>query len=184
MRIISGKHRGRKIISIEGKNLRPTMGVTREAIFNILAHGNFDNILSDAKVLDIFCGSGALSMESFSRGAASATLIDINQEHLDIAKENIKSLSEENNSIFLKADATKLPTAYKKHNLVFIDPPYNKNYSLDALISADNKGWLEDNALIIIETDHKEDITAPDNFTKLDERKYGHSKIHVLRKIK
>ena len=71
MRIISGTMRGTKLYTLEGLNTRPTLDRVKEALFNIL---NFD--LQEAKVLDLFAGSGALAIESISRGASQAVLCD------------------------------------------------------------------------------------------------------------
>ena len=184
MRVISGKHKGRKIETVSSKNLRPTTGMAREALFNILSHGKFNNdgsqFLQGCYVLDLFCGCGALSIEALSRGAKHAVLIDIDQSHLAIARKNISSLGEEENASFIRGDSATPPPARIPCNLIFLDPPYGKGFvdkSLKSLIAGE---WLADDAIIVVETAKTEDLTIPDNFTELDDRKYGNSRIRIM----
>lgn len=180
MRVISGKHRGRAIETVSGKQLRPTMGMAKEALFNILSHGQFADLLPDARVLDLFCGCGALAIEAISRGAGHAVLIDIDTAHLDIARKNIKSLGESDNVTFIRSDSSNPPVAHSPCNLIFIDPPYGKKLVDVSLKSLINGKWLAKDAVIVIETGKTEDIKIPEGFTELEDRKYGNSRIRIL----
>lgn len=185
MRVISGKHRGRKIETVSSKKLRPTTGMAREAIFNILTHGKYsedgESLIADANILDLFCGCGALSMESLSRGASSVTLIDIDKEHLDIARKNIRKIEEEQNASFIKGDSSTPPPARIPCEVIFLDPPYNQGLVTKALKGLIAGEWLAKNAIIIVETDFREDIRFPEQFEELDNRKYGNSRIRILK---
>ena len=185
MRIISGKHKGRAIQTIKDKKLRPTTSMTREGLYNVLSHGKFaedgQNIIVNSNILDLFCGCGALSLEAISRGAAHATLIDIDQQHLDIARRNFNSIGEIANASFIRADSSTPPPAKKSCNIVFIDPPYGKNLVNPSLKSIVAGGWLANNAVVIIETGKNEDIEFPDSFSELDDRTYGNCRIRILR---
>lgn len=185
MRVFSGKHRGRKIETVSSKQLRPTTGMAREAIFNILTHGKYsedgESLLTNANVLDLFCGCGALSMEALSRGAASVTLIDIDKEHLDVARQNIKTIGEENKAVFIRADSSTPPPARTPCDLIFLDPPYNQGLVAKALTGIMSGNWLAKNARIVVETDYREDVKFPDKFEELDNRKYGNSRIRILK---
>jgi len=143
MRIISGKHRGRHIKTLKSSELRPTTGRIREAIFNILSHGQFaeKNILQDANILDLFCGCGSLALEALSRGGASATFIDIDRKHLDIAKKNAAHIGEDINSSFICADSTNPPPARHSCSLIFVDPPYQKDIIGKTLTKLANNNW-------------------------------------------
>ena len=90
MRIIGGKYRSRKLVTLEGLNTRPTLDSTKEAIFNSLG-----NYLPEFVVLDVFGGSGALTLESVSRGAKKAYIIDNSIDAIKIIKTNIKNLKAE-----------------------------------------------------------------------------------------
>ena len=184
MRIISGKHRGRNIETVSSKKLRPTTGMAREALFNILSHGHFtedgSNLLDDCNVLDLFCGCGALSLEALSRGAAHAVMIDIDQAHLDIARKNAASMHEENNISFIRADSGNPPPARFPCNLIFLDPPYNQGLVNKALKNLAQGGWLAQNAIVVVETGKTEDIELPEEFEQLDDRKYGNSRIRIF----
>jgi len=183
MRIISGKYKGRKLETLTGKQLRPTMGVAREAIFNILSHGEFgvEGFLDGCRVLDLFCGCGALAAEALSRGAEKAVLIDINQNHLDTARHNIRHMGEEANSIFIRADSSNPPPARVTCNLIFIDPPYKESLVNNTLQNLVKSNWLENQAIVVIETWKKEDIVMPEGFTEVHDRHYGNCRIRLLR---
>lgn len=184
MRVISGKHRGRKIETVSDKNLRPTMGIAREAVFNILSHGQFageNRLLDGCVVLDLFCGCGALSIEALSRGASKAILIDIDQQHLDIARQNLKTIGEVENAVFLRADSSNPPPARQECNLVFIDPPYKKDLVEPCLRSLERGRWLADGAIIVLETEKKEEPKIPDGIEELSNRNYGNSRIRILK---
>lgn len=182
MRIIAGKYRGRRIESIQGKELRPTMGVTREAIFNILSHGQFVDLLPGCRVLDLFCGCGTFSMEALSRGAAHVTCMDIKSEHLQVARANIDHLQETTHATFIRADSSNPPPASTPCNLIFMDPPYYKNLALPTLQRTLSAGWLTPDAVVVIETGVKESFTLPEGFEAYETRKYGNSRIHIFQR--
>ncbi|MGB3555517.1 MAG: RsmD family RNA methyltransferase, partial [Jannaschia sp.] len=96
MRIVGGRWRGRRLASVgagdAGAHLRPTTDRVREAIFNLLAHGGYGDILTDARVLDVFAGTGALGLEAVSRGAASVTFLEQGRRSLAILRENVTLL--------------------------------------------------------------------------------------------
>lgn len=189
MKIISGIHGGRNLFPPEDKSVRPTSAKMRAAIFNILASGNFVDddglsIINDARVLDICCGTGALGLEAISRGASKAVFIDGSSQHLKIAWQNICNLGEQEKSIILRCKAENLPKAREKFNLVFLDPPYNKNIIPKSLGSLIEKDWLEKDAIIFSEMGRTEDIVfVKDQFEQLDIRTYGNSKVIILKKL-
>lgn len=184
MRIISGKHRGRKIETVSSKKLRPTTGMAREALFNILSHGRFADgetpFLQDCKVLDLYCGCGALSMEALSRGAAHVVLLDIDQDHLDVARHNIKTIGEIEHATFIRADSSTPPPARFPCNLIFVDPPYGNNLADKTLKNLIKGNWLADKAVIIVETGKTEELDLPEGFTEIDDRRYGNCRIRIF----
>ena len=190
MRIISGKHKGRKIELLKeaGSDIRPTSEFAREAIFNILNHGKFSDDddadsgnIAGKEVLDAFCGTGAFGLEALSRGAKSVTFIDQNRASIATTRHNAEKMHESENVVFIQADACKLGKARKQYNLIFLDPPYFKNLIIPALNSLYSGGWIAPNALIVTEHDSKEHIDFPHNFEVVDSRKYGRAMVEMLR---
>ncbi len=173
MRIIAGKFRGRKLVKSDHfKSLRPTTDKNREALFNILSSSKFFDF-SDAKVLDLCCGTGAVAFEALSRGAKSAVLIDNNREHLELAKQNAKLLKAENDVEIICADAKRLSQNSKEFDLIFIDPPYKEN-CLEILQNLEKNNYLSKKTLIVIENDSVDEGLQNLDFVKLlDVRKYG-----------
>lgn len=187
MRIIAGKHKGRSILSPSGEQVKPTTSKNREAIFSILSSGTFmkngASVLTNAVVMDLFCGSGILAFEALSRGAQTAILVDIDQKNIEIAKTNAAKLGETNNIHLLRSDARFLPKSRLRCDVVFMDPPYNSNLINASLNSLKQQEWLKPNAIIILELAKKEDIQIPAEFTILDERRYSKTKILFLEAI-
>lgn len=186
LRIIAGKHRGRRIETKENATIRPTGSRTREAIFNILAHGEFRGLgrspLVEGRVVDLFCGTGALGLEALSRGAAHVTFIDQSGDSISLARANAAALGETSQSTqFLRSDSTSLPPTAKPCTLAFLDPPYNSGLALKSLKSLDSQGWLLPGAVTVVEMDARENFVPPEFYTPFNERKYSNSKIVFLR---
>ena len=156
MRIVAGKFKGHKLADfgkLETKsNLRPTTDRTRESLFNILTNGVLGDLVTDARVLDLFAGTGALSLEAISRGADSATLIDNGQLACQIIQKNLAKFGNPSNIFFKPLNALKLPLNQTPgFTLVFIDPPYGKNLCQVSLSSMQRFGWLASSAIILCE---------------------------------
>lgn len=186
MRIIAGKHKGRRIEL--GKDpsgvIRPTSEFAREAIFNILTHGKHGangQSFMDKQVLDVFCGTGAFGLEALSRGAGHVTFIDQSREAIAAARHNATRMNEMDHADFFLTDASKLARAKKQYALVFLDPPYFGKLIEPTLKALHAGGWLEDDALIITEHDAKENIVLPAPFVVLDERRYGRAVIKLIK---
>ena len=179
MRIIAGEWRGRRLAAL-GKgdaksHLRPTTDRTRESLFSILQGGRFGDVISDAKVLDLFAGTGALGLEALSRGANQATFVEKNRAALALLQENLQNLKA--NGTILKSDATKLPRG-DAADLVFLDPPYGKKLGEMALNSAAQSGRLTSGAFVVWEENSTQ--LPPHGFSKVEERKFGDTWITFL----
>ena len=177
MRIISGQLKGYAIPIVHDSDYRPSKGKVKEAIFNILQSSD---LTKDSIVLDLYCGTAALAIEAISRGAKCATVIDIEKKHVIaietfITKYNIKNIET------IVTDASNLKKPDLEYDLVFIDPPYNKNLATKSLHSLKDKGWLADRAIIIIELARTEDLAPIPKFTELDVRLYSTTKILIWR---
>lgn len=182
MRIVGGALRGRAIMAPKGDLVRPTGDRTREALFNILAHADFDGFaLEGARVLDLFSGSGALGIEAISRGAAFALFVEEHAEGRAAIRENLETLGLNGNAKIYKRDATKLGprpgSVGPAFNLLFADPPYGKGLGGAALLSAREGGWLTEDALCVVEESALADFEAPDGFEEIDRRRYRDTEI-------
>lgn len=185
MRIVAGKHRGRRLTGPEGAGVRPTSDRAREALFNVLAHrplrADSKPVLAGARVLDVFAGTGAMGLEALSRGAAHATFVERDRAALASLEKNIADLGEAARATVLRADALALPRAKETASLAFLDPPYGEGLAEPALDALTNGGWLEDGAVVIVELGKRDALSPPAPFTSLDERRYGAARFVLLR---
>ena len=185
MRIVGGKHRGRRLAAPGGRNVRPTADRVREAVFNLLAHGVQAVDLSDAAVVDVFAGSGALGLEALSRGAARAAFIDSDSQAIDAVRRNAATLGEEGNVTLLCLDASRLPppprVAGAPARLALLDPPYGSGLAAPALAGLAAKGWITEGSVAVVEVGAREPLEAPPAFQVLDERTYGAARVVFLR---
>ncbi|PIB22884.1 16S rRNA (guanine(966)-N(2))-methyltransferase RsmD [Amylibacter kogurei] len=183
MRIIAGKHKGTALASVgkgdTGAHLRPTTDRVRESIFNLLINGGYGDPISEARVLDLFAGTGALGLEALSRGAKFVLFVDDGIKSRSLIRQNIDILRAIGPTKLYRRDATKLGTStFEPFDLVFFDPPYGKGLGQKALVSAAGGGWIKDAGLIVWEENAEQ--VAPDGFEMLDARKYGDTWVHIL----
>lgn len=179
MRIIAGSYKGYHLKVPDSLKTRPTSDRARETIFNIL--NNYVDSYSELEALDVFAGSGGLGLEALSRGSLSATLIEIDRDAINKIHDNIRHLKVDDVCKVLRLDARRLPTAYKKFSLIFMDAPYNKGLTEKALKELYEKNWIAENALVIIETSINENFSPPSYLTRLNERCIGLAKVFFLK---
>ena len=183
MRIIGGQHRGTALATVgkgdTGAHLRPTTDRVRESLFNVLQGGRFGDPITDAHVLDLFAGTGALGLEALSRGAAHVTFIENGRAGQKLIRGNITKLNRANDTTLIGSDATRLPKG-QPHDLIFLDPPYGKGLGQKALASAADNGWIADDALIVWEENQPQ--IAPPGFETADQRRYGDTWITFLQR--
>ncbi|MEP2640154.1 16S rRNA (guanine(966)-N(2))-methyltransferase RsmD [Roseobacter sp.] len=180
MRIIAGQYRGTALASV-GKgdtaaHLRPTTDRVRESLFSVLTH---HDVLENARVLDLFAGTGALGLEALSRGAEHVCLVDDGRVALGLIRQNIAKLRAEPQTDIIKRDALRLPPCQTApFDLVFLDPPYGKDMGQKALAVAQAGGWLTAEAFVVWEETRP--MQPPDGFTLLDHRRYGDTHVTLL----
>ena len=185
MRIVGGRHRGRRLLAPAGDTVRPTSDRAREALFNILSHGQLaaDGIPFAGKaVLDAFAGTGAFGLEALSRGAAEAFFIERDPEAVIVLRRNVAFLGGSDHAEIVPGDATRPPRARVACAVAFIDPPYRSGLAAPALEALDRAGWLKPDALVIVELAAREELPSPAGFTLLDERVYGAARLVFLRR--
>jgi 16S rRNA (guanine966-N2)-methyltransferase len=189
IRIVAGRHRGRRLAVPEDdprfNTVRPTADRAREGLFNVLAHGDFgrggQSPLSEARVLDAFAGCGALGLEALSRGAAHASFIEIDRRACTTIERNLETLEEVPRGKVLRGDALRPPIARTGAcDLVFLDPPYRQSLAEPALTALAAAGWIAPGAVVAVEQERGEDLTPPEGFEALDERRYGRTRFALL----
>ena len=178
VRVISGKVRGLKLFSPEGIDTRPTLDRVKEAVFSMLLP-----YLQDAKVLDLFAGSGALGIEALSRGACKAHFIDNSDKAITCIRSNVSASKFENESFVIKTSAdTFLNATDEIFDIIFLDPPYSCNLYSKVLQLIFERNLLSEDGLIIVEWDISVGFTNDDKlFTVLKEKKYGRAGVTVLK---
>jgi len=187
LRITSGTLKGRTLHGPSGARVRPTSDKVRQAIFNILAHNDFDTgvTLECARVADLFAGTGALGIEAISRGAAFVLFVEDAAESRASIRENVETLGLTGVTKIWRRNATDLGPmsagAGGPFDLVFLDPPYRKNLIGPALAALRDGNWLAPNAVIVTESSEEEPAPEIDGFTLLDHRTYGDTRVTFLR---
>lgn len=184
MRVTGGIYGGRILQSPKDNAIRPTSDKVRLAVFNILhARG----CVADAAVLDGFCGTGALGIEALSRGALCCTFMDKNRGSLDLCRANHAALKITAQCSFVLGDSSKpkaKPPEIAAANLVFLDPPYNRDMVMISLPALDTQGWIADGAYILIETEKSYDpsVLSPLGYDIDMVRDYGDTRIALAQK--
>ncbi|MFZ5673327.1 MAG: 16S rRNA (guanine(966)-N(2))-methyltransferase RsmD [Pseudomonadota bacterium] len=183
MRIIGGKFKGHGLAGPKGQATRPTSDRVRESIFNILAHGIDGFTLDGARVLDLFAGTGAMGLEALSRGARFCQFVDDSAEARGVIRRNADALGLIGQCKIWRRDAAKLGPAAPQpgFDLVFADPPYNKDLGSKALASLVAGQWFNPGALVVVEEAEKATLTCPPELAELDRRIYGDTQILIAR---
>lgn len=191
MRITSGRFKGRVLQSPQGLSTRPTSDRARQAVFNVLLHAGFagpDNVI-DATVLDLFAGTGALGLEALSRGGSHCVFAEEAKPALASLRHNIVACRVENESLVLAGSALApppRPQSIAPRNLVFCDPPYNRDadgahFGLQALTAFAKQGWLATGCLCVMEMAKAFPEPLPQGATLCDERDYGVARLRFVR---
>lgn len=182
MRVVGGKMRGRSIASPDSQEIRPTQDRLRESLFNILMHA-YGNPALDARVLDLFAGTGALGIEAVSRGAAFTLFIDNGAAARALLRNNVEALGLGGVTKVYRRDATALGPAHpmEPFTLAFLDPPYGKGLAEKALTSLRDGKWLVPDALVVVEEAKAAAFAAPDGYDELERRVYDDTEFVFLR---
>lgn len=182
MRIVGGKFRGRSLKSPSSRHIRPTTDRTREALFNILAHTHED-ALEDARVLDLFAGTGAVGLEALSRGAEFVLFVEQSTEGRGLLRANMENLGVQGRCKVYRRDATSLGNAgtMQPFQFAFADPPYGKGLGERALKSAADGGWLSPGALVVLEEQGSVTPLLANSFQPLERREFGDTTMFFYR---
>lgn len=181
MRIISGTARGTNLYTLEGNTTRPTLDRVKESLFNIIQNNILDSVF-----LDLFSGSGAIGLEAASRGARKSILCDKSKDAIKIINKNIEKTHLEKKVELYNLDyEVLLNTKIKeKLDIIYIDPPYNSDFAINAIQIIIEKKLVNEDSIIIIETDDEEKILDKLKNMKVeitDKRKYGRAILIFLK---
>jgi len=171
MRIIAGKANGRKLKTLQGLSTRPTSDKVKGAIFSVLG-----DRVADAKVLDLFAGSGALALEALSRGACCAVLVDKSFGACQVIRENCAITGFTSCARVLNKDGEAALRVLEGEifDLIFIDPPYRLGLSLKSLEFLVRGNYFAPNAVIIVETSREEVLPVEiGNLSLCKQSRYG-----------
>jgi 16S rRNA (guanine966-N2)-methyltransferase len=153
MRIISGEKKGYNLFSVEGYTSRPTTDFMREYIFSVLQD------VKGLEVLDLYAGTGALGIESLSRGAIYADFVDFSSNALAAIIKNItKTEYTDSTHVYRKKVDRFLKTCTKKYDLIFLDPPYDKGLVNDTLALIFSQNIINDDGIIVIDHSSNEPL--------------------------
>ena len=181
MKVISGLYKGR---TIEGHNIdgtRPTMERVKESLFAIIQEKTKESI-----ILDLFSGSGNLAIEALSQGAKYAYFVDKNKKATNYIKINISKIGINQNQVEImnldyKKALQKLAEKKVKLDLIFLDPPYDTNYIEESIKLIEKYHLLNENGLIICESNSLERIIYSNTYTSVKEKKYGDKWVVILK---
>ncbi len=178
MRVISGSARGKKLITSEGLDVRPTLDRVKESVFNMIA---FD--IPDTCVLDLFSGSGSLGIEALSRGAKECTFVDKSAQSISVTKKNLEATRLLDFSVVANTDSIEfIKNTDKSFDIIFIDPPYESDLYSRSLAAIKEAKVLNDGGFVVLEYDTE--ITpdfSTDGFELIKEKKYGRVKILIMK---
>ena len=175
LRVVGGEARGRRLKTPKG--IRPTQGIVKEAIFNLVGPA-----IDGVHVLDLFAGSGALGIEALSRGAASVTFVDREPRGLAILRQNLDALDLKALANVVRGDVVRwlesAPDQIKQAGFVFLDPPYEDPVLDRALKAIDSEVT---GATVVVEHSRRQELPALERLHVDRQRRYGDTLVTVLR---
>jgi 16S rRNA (guanine966-N2)-methyltransferase len=182
VRIVGGEFRGRTLATPKSNAIRPTIDRTRESLFNIIGHV-YPEAIEDARVIDLFAGTGAVGLEALSRGCRSALFVENSVEGRGLLWENIEQFGLHGRARILRRDATKLGGVgtIEPFHFLFADPPYGEGLGEAALAAAHEGGWLLPGALVVVEERADVTLSVDPVFVSLEQRLFGDTRIHFFR---
>lgn len=176
MRVITGTARGRKLLTLEGTDVRPTTDIVKEAMFSII---QFE--IEGRRVLDLFGGCGQLAIEALSRGAHSAVIVDSSKKSVEVIRKNLETTGFDKNAVVVNSDAISfLSRRAEKYDIALIDPPYSKGLmerALEKISEVMNEGGV-----IVCEAPYGDEMPeAAGTFILKKKYRYGKTGLFVYR---
>jgi 16S rRNA (guanine966-N2)-methyltransferase len=169
LRIIGGSWRGRKLNFPDGEGLRPTTDRVRETVFNWLR-----GEINGARCLDLFTGSGALGLEALSQGAAHCVFVEKNPQAVRCLQDNLNTLGCDQAQVVAGDALAYLKNTTGTFDLIFLDPPFNKDFLQDVCQLIDQRQLLNEDGLIYLESELAlDDLALPQAWELLRNKKAG-----------
>ncbi len=182
MRISAGEHRGRRLKSPKGTRTRPTSDLLRQALFNVLGAR-----IQGARVLDLFAGTGAVGLEALSRGASTATFVEVNHRAVESLRTNLRTLNLTGRARVVVGEVlpvlSRLQAAGESFDCIFLDPPYAGDLAARCVEILAHGGLLSDNAVLVAQVFHK--TALPERvggLRRIWRRRYGESSLTLYTK--
>jgi 16S rRNA (guanine966-N2)-methyltransferase len=170
LRIISGKYKG-QLVPFQAGHIRPTTDRVKESLFNILV-GDFEN----ARVLDLFAGTGSLGIEALSRGARELVCVEQNQKSIDIIKKNLQKLRVEEPCQIIAKNVLSFLKSYagEPFDVIFADPPFTEEMADEVMLAASSAQIAHSGTIMTIESGRREKIAEDySTFVRYDVREFG-----------
>ena len=179
MRIISGKYRGKEVFGYQLEGTRPTQDRIKESLFAMI-----QNEVRDAKVLDLFAGTGNLGLEALSNGARHCTFVDNNQKAVQIIKKNIHNLNipTDQHKVILSDYQAFLNQDKESYDVIFLDPPYRYTVLPELLNDLVTKGKITSGGIVVCEYEQGNLIESVQNLVQIKDRKYGYKRITIYKR--
>jgi 16S rRNA (guanine(966)-N(2))-methyltransferase RsmD len=171
LRVIAGRAKGIPLQAVPGRGTRPISDRVKESLFNILGEW-----IVDARVLDLFAGTGSVGIEALSRGAAEATFVEKQVRAMAVIRDNLRRTRLAGAARLVQADVFKfLAEEAEPYHLIYVAPPqYEELWSQTLLALEANPGWLADDGMVVVQIFPKEwQPLALATLELVDERKYG-----------
>lgn len=176
MKVVSGRFRGLNLKAVPTNNTRPTSAKVKEAVFSMLVP-----YMNDGIALDLFAGTGSLGIEAVSRGYETAYLVDKAYKAINTIKENVEKTRAEDSFVVIKSAATEALKKFAedgvKFDLVFLDPPYRMKITEQIIKDMVEQSLLNEDAIIVDETDYDIDLSDFDRIELLKEKRYKDTKV-------
>ena len=177
MRVITGKYKGRQLFSPKDQAIRPTTDRIKENVFNLI-----QGRVAGAAFLDLFGGSGAMTIEALSRGAAKAVTVDASRDSAELIKKNFRKVGVGNEAQLweITYDVALKRLAGQKFDLIYLDPPYKAGLEADVLDKIVQNGVLKEGGAIVYEHATEIPFAYQGGLKTFDSRKYGSVTIELL----
>ena len=179
MRIISGKYRGKEVFGYQLEGTRPTQDRIKESVFAMI-----QNEVRDAKVLDLFAGTGNLGLEALSNGARHCTFVDNNQKAVQTIKKNIHNLNipTDQHKVILSDYQAFLNQDKESYDVIFLDPPYRYTVLPELLNDLVTKEKITSGGIVVCEYEQGNLIELVQNLVQIKDRKYGYKRITIYKR--
>lgn len=180
MRIISGKYKGHQLVSFQADHIRPTTDRVKESLFNMI-----QSYIEDARVLDLFSGTGNLGLEALSRGAREAVFVEKNRKSILILEKNIEKLKLREPYQIVQKDVLGFLKNFEGEpfDLIFADPPFTEEMAHDVIVAADSSKAFHPQTLMMIESGRREKVLEDyPTLTRYDLREFGDKFLSFFKK--